>query len=63
MHDDYTPITPERFAEIRRDELHMSQADLAKATGLSAPTVSRYETGKSPVPKFIDLALRWLTRP
>jgi transcriptional regulator with XRE-family HTH domain len=38
----------------------LSQTKLAKEINISVRTISRYETGELPVPKAVELALRYL---
>lgn len=50
-------MTPARLKFYRKDRLGLSQAALASALGLSRATLNRYETGATPIPDMIGLAL------
>jgi transcriptional regulator with XRE-family HTH domain len=52
-------ITAKEFARLRK-RMGLSQEQLSRALGVSAYTVSRYETGARPIPRKIELALRYL---
>lgn len=43
-----------------RERLGLSQAALAKALDVDVGTVSRWERGLRPIPRVVDLALRYL---
>lgn len=40
---------------------NITQIDLAKILGLNVRTISRYETGKSKIPKSISSLLKFMT--
>ena len=40
--------------------LGMSQPEFGRLLGVNSDTVSRWETGKTPVPKTADMLLEWL---
>jgi transcriptional regulator with XRE-family HTH domain len=44
----------------RRETLGFTQTSLAEVVGISANTVSRYETGTMEIPKYMELALEAL---
>lgn len=44
----------------RRENLGMTQTEFADATGLTATTISRYETGLVKIPKSMELILEAL---
>ncbi|MDQ3321899.1 MAG: helix-turn-helix domain-containing protein [Acidobacteriota bacterium] len=44
----------------RRERLGLTQTSFADTVGISANTVSRYETGTMIIPKYMDLALEAL---
>jgi len=46
----------------RRERLGLTQANFAEAIGISANTVSRYETGTMEIPKSMDLILEALEK-
>jgi transcriptional regulator with XRE-family HTH domain len=46
---------------VRRD-LRMTQAELAQRLGLTRESISKYESEKSPTPKYIQLALKEVQR-
>ncbi len=41
----------------RRERLGLTQTSFAETVGISANTVSRYETGTMTIPKYMDLVL------
>ncbi len=44
----------------RRERLGLTQTSFADTVGISANTVSRYETGTMTIPKYMDLVLEAL---
>ena len=44
----------------RRERLGLTQVSFAEMVGISANTVSRYETGTMTIPKYMDLVLEAL---
>ena len=44
----------------RRERMGLTQAEFAKESGVTATTISRYETGLVRIPKYIELALEAL---
>ncbi len=44
----------------RRERLGLTQTKFAETIGISANTVSRYETGTMTIPKYMDLVLEAL---
>ncbi len=44
----------------RRERLGLTQVSFAETVGISANTVSRYETGTMTIPKYMDLVLEAL---
>jgi transcriptional regulator with XRE-family HTH domain len=46
----------------RRERLGFTQTSLAEAIGISANTISRYETGSMTIPKSMDLLLEALEK-
>ncbi len=44
----------------RRERLGLTQTSFAEMIGISANTVSRYETGTMTIPKYMDLVLEAL---
>ena len=44
----------------RRERLGLTQTSFAETVGISANTVSRYETGTMTIPKYMDLVLEAL---
>ncbi len=44
----------------RRERLGLTQVSFAETVGISANTVSRYETGTMIIPKYMDLVLEAL---
>lgn len=49
----------EEFRKIR-DEIRMTQEKMARQLGISSQSVSRYERGREPIPKYIELAVKQL---
>lgn len=41
-----------------REQFSLSQADLAEQTGIAQSSISRYETGKGPIPAYIENLIR-----
>lgn len=54
-------MTPLAF-RLARVALGLSQAAIAEKLGVSRNTVSRWESGTSPIPQHIELALTTLSR-
>ncbi len=46
----------------RRERLGLKQSDFAETIGVTATTISRYETGLTPIPKNMDLVLEALEK-
>ncbi len=46
----------------RRERLGLTQTSFAEAIGITANTVSRYETGSLEIPKHMDLVLEALEK-
>lgn len=44
----------------RRENLGLTQADFAETIGVTATTISRYETGLVTIPKWMDLVFEAL---
>jgi len=44
----------------RRENLGLTQADFAKTIGVTATTISRYETGLTTIPKYMEIILEAL---
>ncbi len=44
----------------RRERLGLTQTSFAEMIGISANTISRYETGTMTIPKYMDLVLEAL---
>jgi transcriptional regulator with XRE-family HTH domain len=44
----------------RRERLGLTQTSFAETVGISANTVSRYETGTMKIPKYMDFVLETL---
>jgi len=42
----------------KREHLDMTQEQLAKRLGINRITIIRYESGESPIPKSVELAVR-----
>lgn len=49
-------MTPAELVE-RRQVLHLSQINLARALGVAANTVNRWEAGTRSIPSYLGLAL------
>ena len=52
-------MTPAQLTEARQD-LVMSQAELARTLGVAANTVNRWEAGARKIPPYLWLALEGL---
>ena len=52
-------MTPMQLIDAR-EALHLSQVDLARALGVAANTVNRWEKGQRPIPSYLWLALEGL---
>lgn len=52
-------LQPETLIAIR-NLAGLTQSGLADALGIHRTTVARWETGKQPIPKWVELALRGL---
>lgn len=46
----------------RRERLGLTQSEFAETTGVTATTISRYETGLTTIPKNMDLILEALEK-
>ena len=44
----------------RREQLGLTQAEFADKIGVTATTISRYETGLMKIPKYMDFVLEAL---
>ncbi len=44
----------------RREQLGFTQAEFAEKIGVTATTISRYETGLMKIPKYMDFVLEAL---
>ncbi len=44
----------------RRENIGLTQADFAETIGVTATTISRYETGLITIPKYMDFVLEAL---
>ena len=42
----------------KREQLDMTQEQLAKRLGINRITIIRYESGESPIPKAVEMALK-----
>jgi len=49
-------MTPAELKETR-ESLRLSQVDLARALGVAANTVNRWEAGSRSIPPYLSLAL------
>lgn len=56
-----TPLDPKQFRFLRK-ELDVSQRHLANLFGIDEQTVSLWERGQLPVPRYADVLLRGLAR-
>jgi len=52
-------VTKDKFKELRKRAGH-TQASIAKAMGVHIRTVTRWEIGEWPVPRVVELALRYI---
>jgi DNA-binding XRE family transcriptional regulator len=52
-------VTPETLVTLRT-LAGLTQSGLASALGIHRVTVARWETGKAPIPKWVELAIRSL---
>ena len=50
-------MTPETLVTLRT-LAGLTQTGLASALGISRATVARWESGKMPIPKWVELAMR-----
>ncbi len=62
MHRAYIGIVTRRQLKALRESIGYSQARLARVLGVDVMTVSRWETGVSPITTVIELALRTVVR-
>jgi len=46
----------------KREHLDMTQEQLAQRLGINRITVIRYESGDSPIPKAVEMALKLIER-
>ena len=44
----------------RRERIGLTQSDLAEIVGVASNTLSGYETGRTEIPKYMDLVLEAL---
>ncbi len=56
----YILIMEKSELKKRRERLGLTQTSFAEVVGISANTVSRYETGTMTIPKYMDLVLEAL---
>lgn len=49
-------MTPARVKRVRR-ALGLTQRELSSRLGMTVQQISNYETGRSPVPRVVELAL------
>ena len=54
-------MTPDELIQWRTS-IALSKRQAAEALGLSRMTFRAYETGKQPIPRYIELAVRALTK-
>lgn len=54
-------MTKTRFKDLRKS-IGYSQAKLAQEMGISIRTITRWERGDRPIPRYAELALRTLVR-
>jgi len=52
-------MTPEQLATLR-ESVSMNREQLADALGVDRTTVWRWETGETPIPAYLPLALLWI---
>lgn len=52
-------MTPEQLATLR-ESIRMTREQLADALGVDRTTVWRWETGGTPIPVYLPLALLWI---
>lgn len=50
-------MTPEEFTAIRETVLELTQAQFAEKLDITSTTVSAYETGRTPIPKTLQLLM------
>ena len=50
----------ETLRTFRKDELGLTQGDLAERLGIDRTTVARWERGEAAIPPYLELALRQL---
>lgn len=53
-------MTPAEFRALRR-RLGLTQAQLAAALGMSRDQILRYEAGRAPIPRVVELAVRQIS--
>lgn len=51
-------MTPAEFRTIREDELQASQVQLAEILGVTRYTIMRWESGETPIPRTVHLAIK-----
>lgn len=54
-------MTPEQLATLR-ESIRMTREQLAEALGVDRTTVWRWETGGTPIPDYLPLAILWIRR-
>jgi DNA-binding XRE family transcriptional regulator len=54
------PMTPDELIQWRTS-IALSKRQAAEALGLARNTFRAYETGKQPIPRYIELAVRSLS--
>jgi repressor LexA len=56
-------MSPKEFAKIRRDQLGLTQDELARKLKTTRVTIARYEGGQRRIPGMLEVALAELSRP
>jgi transcriptional regulator with XRE-family HTH domain len=56
-----SPMTPADLT-ARREQLGYSQHELARRLGVNQASISRWESGRQPIPAWLPLALEALAR-
>ena len=54
------PLKPKTMKSVRKNQLRLSQVKLGNALGYSREQIANIESGKSPMPLWMPLALAWL---
>ena len=55
------PMTPDELIQWRTS-IALSKRQAAEALGLARNTFRAYETGKQPIPRYIELAVKAVTK-